>query len=113
MKSALIVLFAASCALAGCAVVNESAVRYADAPAPAARTGWVQVLRSEPWRSYDKLGEVVVESSTNPALSVDEIESRLRAAGASLGGEAVVITVDRYVPADPRQSRAASLMFTP
>jgi hypothetical protein len=88
------------CLLAGCfPAIKDSVNRYSDAPALPPTTAWVQVVRVEPFRPYDKLGEIELEATTNPAESNENIENRLRAGGASLGADAVVISYDTILPA--------------
>ncbi|MNE83096.1 hypothetical protein D3C80_1798840 [compost metagenome] len=58
----------------------------------------VEVLRREPLRPHERLGEVIIDASTDPAPPVDEIEQRLREEAAKIGGEAVVVVFDRIQP---------------
>ena len=90
---------AALCVLAGCTIGSESTIRFSDAPKLPPRSGWVQVLRVEPSRPYETLGEIVLESSMNPAVDSDALEAKLRANGAALGGDAVIVTLDRTMAA--------------
>jgi hypothetical protein len=101
MKAASALLAAAAlCALAGCTVSSSAVVRYSDAPVLAPTQAWVPIVRFEPYRAYEKLGEITVWTDMNPALSNEEIEARLRAGAQSLGADAVVVTDDRILPAD-------------
>jgi hypothetical protein len=40
---------------------STSVTRYSDAPRRCANAGWVQIVRFEPYRPYEKLGEIVVK----------------------------------------------------
>lgn len=55
----------------------------------------VAILQANPDRPFDKLGEVVIESSLSPAPSIEKIEARLRAEGARLGADALVLARDQ------------------
>ena len=55
----------------------------------------VAILRERPAHTVDKLGEVIVDASTDPPPSVNEIEAKLREGGAALGADAVVLVYDR------------------
>ena len=99
MKTVLAILCAAAlCALAGCTVLKESSVRYSDAPALPPRSGWVVVTRIEPWRPYQALGEIVLESYVNPPVGTEALERKLQAGAAALGADAVLVTFDRVLP---------------
>ena len=45
-----------------------------------------------------KIGEVLVDATTDPAPPVMEIEARLRKEAARIGGDAVVVVYDRIQP---------------
>jgi hypothetical protein len=55
----------------------------------------VAILRERPAQTVDKLGEVIVDASTDPPPSINEIEAKLREGGAELGADAVVLVYDR------------------
>jgi hypothetical protein len=86
-------------ALAACASVDVRTTEYVGAPRyqPTEPTG-VQILRTEPKAPHDRLGEVEVDASTDPAPPVVEIEKKLCAAAAKLGANAVVVVYDRVQP---------------
>jgi hypothetical protein len=98
----------ALCALAGCAVLTESTSRYSDAPVLAPTPGWVKVMRVEPDRKYDAIGEVVLETTMNPAVGSDQLDDKLRERGAALGADAVIITYDRILPQDPTATNVSA-----
>jgi hypothetical protein len=53
----------------------------------------VEVLRTEPVRPNERLGEIAAEPARNP--SVADIERKLRKAAAKIGANAVVLVADR------------------
>ncbi|GGP24809.1 hypothetical protein [Silvimonas amylolytica] len=85
--------------VAGCASVTANSTQYVGAPRPPATDpANVQILRAEPTRSFDRLGEINIEASTDPAPPVQDIEARVRTEGARLGADAVVVVLDRIEP---------------
>lgn len=62
----------------------------------------VMVLRSEPQRPFETLGQIVLEPEGT--LSVPDMEQRLRAAAASMGANAVVILADMATLTGPVSS---------
>jgi hypothetical protein len=89
---------AAVCMLAGCASISESTTPVSGAPALQPTSAWVQVTRVQPAQPYQALGEIELVVSVSPAPGDDEVNRRLRAGGASLGADAVLITFDRVMP---------------
>jgi hypothetical protein len=85
--------------LAACANIDAQTTEYVGTPhaAPTDPAG-VEVLRREPARPHDRLGEDVVDASTEPPPPVTEIEQKLREEAAEIGGEAVVVVYDRIQP---------------
>jgi hypothetical protein len=86
-------------ALGACATIDVTTTEFAGAPRvgptdPAS----VEVLRTEPQRPHDRLGEVMVEATTDPAPKIEDVEKKLRTAGAKMGANAVVVVVDRIAP---------------
>ena len=85
--------------LAACATVDGSSMPYVGAPHPAPTDpAAVALLHEPPTRAHDQLGEVVVDASTQPPPTIEQIEGRLRGEAAKLGADAVVIVMDRIVP---------------
>ena len=86
-------------ALAACASVDVQTTQYVGAPIyqPTAPNS-VQILRTEPTAPHDRLGEIVVDASTDPAPPVTEIERKMAEAGAKMGANAVVVVLDRVQP---------------
>ena len=46
-------------------------------------------------RPHERLGDIMVDASTEPAPPVAEIEAKLRSEAAKLGADAVVVVYDR------------------
>lgn len=92
-------LCAALLSLGGCASINAQSTEYVGVNHPPPTVPQeVQVLRTEPTRAHVRLGEVVLESSVDPAPPIDQIEQKLREEGAKMGGDAVVVVYDRIQP---------------
>jgi hypothetical protein len=85
--------------LGACATVDVTTTQYVDAPRyqPTEPTA-VQILRTEPTVPHDRLGEVMVDTSTDPAPPIVEVEQKLCKAAAKLGADAVVVVYDRTQP---------------
>jgi hypothetical protein len=82
--------------LAGCSSLSDHTIQYVGAPRPPRNDPYqVELLREEPTRSFDRLGEVVVEASLNPPPAIEKIEDRLRAGAANLGADAVFLVTDQ------------------
>ena len=86
--------------LAGCAYVEATTHPYAGVPRyeptdPAS----VKVLAVEPRSRHDRLGEVIVYASLEPAPSIDDIEKRMQQEAAKWGANAVYVVRDLRLPA--------------
>ena len=57
-----------------------------------------QILRVEPQRAHGRLGDIVVDASTDPAPPIEKIEAKLRDEAGKLGADAVVVVYDRVQP---------------
>lgn len=57
-----------------------------------------RLLRSEPTRPHQRLGEITVDATGSAAPAVHQAEERLRTAAAKLGADAVVLVVDPLQP---------------
>jgi hypothetical protein len=78
---------------------RATTTQYVGAPRfPPSNPASVEILRTEPIRLHVRLGEIVIEASTEPAPPITEVEDKLRAEAAKLGAEAVVVVVDRIQP---------------
>ncbi len=65
---------------------------------PASDPAKVQILRANPTKAYDRLGEVLIDASINPAPPIADVESHLRHEAAQLGADAVIVVYDRVQP---------------
>jgi len=93
------VLATAALIVAGGCASSVSTIRYANAPDyPPNAPANVQILRSEPARPHQQLGEITVAAPGNTESAAREVEEKLRTAGASLGASAVVLVVDPLQP---------------
>lgn len=96
-----VVMLVAALALtfASCASVSSTATPYVGAPHPQpSEPAAVQILREEPTRPHARLGEIVVDASTDPAPPITKVEDKLRAEAGKLGADAVVVVYDRVQP---------------
>jgi len=85
--------------LVACATVDGMSTPYIGAPhPPPSDPTRVALLHEPPTQPYDRLGEVVVDASTQPPPPIEQIEGRIRAEAAQLGADAIVIVMDRVVP---------------
>jgi hypothetical protein len=90
----LVLTAAAALLLTGCATVSANSQRYIGAPQfPPTDARHVEILRHEPKRPHERIGEVVLHPSGNP--DVAEIEKTLREETAKLGGDAAVLVYDK------------------
>jgi hypothetical protein len=93
------VLALAAWMLAACATVDATTMPYVGAPRFAARDpGAVKIVRTEPTEPHERLGEIVVDASTEPPPPIEKVEDKLRAEAAKLGADAVVVVYDRVQP---------------
>jgi hypothetical protein len=87
------------CVLVSCATIDATVTQYAGAPRfPPTNPAAVEILRTEPIRPHERLGEIEVDASAEPAPPIEKVEDKLRAEAASLGADAVVVVVDRLQP---------------
>ncbi|MDD2060989.1 hypothetical protein N5D52_00285 [Pseudomonas sp. GD03860] len=86
-------------ALAGCSSIDARTTEYVGVPhaAPTSAAN-VEVLRREPLRAHDRLGEIMVDASIEPPPPITEVEQKLREEAAKIGGDAVVVVYDRIAP---------------
>lgn len=78
----------------GCNTVSIQSKQYLGLPQyPATDPSTVQILREIPQVPNVKIGEISAEPQGNPPIQ--QIEQKLRTAGAAMGANAVVIVVDR------------------
>jgi hypothetical protein len=83
----------------GCSYYRSATMGYLGAP-PATPTdpAQIDILQSPPSRPHDRLGEIVVNASLDPAPDRAKIEARFRREGARLGADAVFIVQDQAQP---------------
>ena len=105
-------LVALALAIASCAYVEATTTQYVGVPRPAPTdAATVQVLPSEPMRVHDRLGEILLDISVDPAPSVAEVEQKLREEGAKMGGNAVFVVRDQIVPSVGRKLIAVAIRY--
>lgn len=79
---------------AGCSYVSVNTKQYLGVPLyPPTDPASVEILRSEPLKNHEQLGEISLEPTGNPPVS--EIEQKLREAAAKMGANAAVLVADR------------------
>ena len=87
------------CLLVSCSSIDTHTIQYVGAPQfPPGDPDRVEILRAEPKRPLDRLGEIVIDASTDPAPPIAKVEARLRTKAAKLGADAVVVVYDRLQP---------------
>jgi Cu/Ag efflux protein CusF len=84
---------------AACASVSATSMQYVGSPhVPPSDPAVIEILRAEPSRPHERLGEVSVTASTRPAPALAEVEEKLRTAASTLGADAVVVVHDALQP---------------
>jgi len=82
-------------ALAACTYVEATSTQYVGMPRyPRTDPDKVQVLRAEPRQRHERIGEVMIEASSEPAASAADIEDKLRDEAAKLGADAIYVVRD-------------------
>jgi hypothetical protein len=95
----IVLLLLSTALMSGCATVDSTTTQYVGAPhPPPSDPAKVEILRAEPTRPHDRLGEIVVDASVEPAPPIAEVEEKLRTEAAKLGADAVVVVFDRIQP---------------
>ena len=80
--------------LAGCSFVITRVQPYLGSPKyPPSDPARVEILRAEPTRPHERLGEVFAEPSGSPTVA--QYEQALREGAAKMGADAVVVVYDR------------------
>jgi hypothetical protein len=78
----------------GCSTVSVSSHRYLGAPNfPPTDPAKVEILRHQPSRPHEQLGEIVLRPSGEP--DVARLEQALRVEAAKMGADAAVVVSDR------------------
>jgi hypothetical protein len=89
----------ALCLLTACATVDSDSTQYIGASRPAPTDPKVvEILRTVPTRAHERIGEVKIEASTQPAPPIAKVEERLRQEAARIGADAVVVVYDPIQP---------------
>lgn len=95
-------------ALVACGSIEVKTTPAPGAPHYAATDpGKVELLRSPPARNYDRLGDIQLDSSTDPAPPITDLGETLREEAAKLGADAVVILQYREVAAEAAKEGSA------
>ena len=111
MGSRLLVA-ALACLAASCGYVEATSVQYVGVPRYAAvDPATVQVLSAEPRERHERLGEVLLDISVDPAPEVADIEKRLREEGAKMGANALYVVRDVARPGEDRKLIAIAIRF--
>ncbi len=78
----------------GCSTVSVTTDQYLGMPAYApTNPASVEILRTEPLRPHERLGEVTLQPQGDPPVA--KIEMKMQEAAAKMGANAAVIVVDR------------------
>jgi len=94
-----LLLAGAATLVAACATTSATTSQYVGGPKyPPSDASAVQIVRSEPSLPHDRLGEIVVDASVDPAPPITEVEDKLKSEAAKLGADAVDIVLDRVQP---------------
>ena len=94
ISTSMLVVLAVMSILAGCSYVSTETRHYLGVGSyPPTDPSRVEILRSEPQRHHERLGEVILEPEGDPSLA--EMEARMRQGAAKLGADAVVIVADK------------------
>jgi hypothetical protein len=103
-RTASVLMAASLVSLVSCAYVEATSTQYVGVPRfPPVEPGTVQVLPSEPAQRHDRIGEVLLDISVDPAPPVADIEQRLREEAAKMGANAVYVIRDAIRPGEARK----------
>jgi len=93
--SRLLLAVVLAAATASCSYVEATSTQYSGVERfPPVEPVSVRVLPAEPRERHDRLGEVLLDLSVDPAPPVADIEERLRREAAKWGADAVYIVRD-------------------
>lgn len=105
-------LAALACIAASCAYVEATTTQYVGVPRPApGDAAAVQVLAAEPMKPHDRLGEILLDISVDPAPPVADVERKLREEGAKMGANAVFVVRDQIAPSIGRKLIAVAIRY--
>jgi len=95
-------LAALTCSVCSCSSISSisaDTTQYAGAPTqPPTQPANVRILRFEPTRPSQQLGEIVLIIPPDTVQSAQEIEDKLRQEAANLGADAVFVVDDHMQP---------------
>jgi len=85
--------------VAACSYVDATTTQYAGVPrfVPTDAAS-VQVLSAEPKQRHDRLGEILLDISTDAAPPVEDVERKLREEAAKWGANAVYVVHNSISP---------------
>ncbi len=75
----------------------------------------MEILRGEPSRPHDRLGEIVVDASIDPPPPIEKVEAKLRSEASKLGADVVIVVSDRvqevgaFLSGPPREGAAGEV----
>jgi hypothetical protein len=93
ISTSVFIVLAVMFILASCSYVYTETRHYLGVGSyPPADPSRIEILRSDPQRHHERLGEVILEPQGNPSLV--EMEGKMRQGAAKLGADAVVIVAD-------------------
>jgi hypothetical protein len=79
--------------LSGCAYVSTETKHYLGVPPyPETDPANIHILRSEPTRVHERLGEILLEPQGNPPVA--EMEAKAKQEASKMGADAAVIVAD-------------------
>lgn len=82
--------------LAGCSSMSTRTIEYIGVSRFAlSEAAKIEILKEPPSRTHERLGEVIIDVSTDPAPAVAKIESKLKEKAAKLGADAIVVVQDK------------------
>ena len=112
MKS-WVILAALACFVAACAYVDATTTQYVGVPRfEPTDPKTVQILRAEPIQArYDRLGEILLDISVDPAPEIAEVEQKLREEGAKWGANAVFVVRDQVMPGVGRKLIGVAIRY--
>jgi len=89
----------AACLTTSCATVSTTSMQYVGSPGQSPTDpARVQILTTMPAHPHERLGEIALTASTQPAATVSNLEGKLREKAGRLGADAVVIVSDSLQP---------------
>jgi len=110
--SARAFIVALSCIVAACGYVNATSTQYVGVQSyPPTDPASVQVLPAEPKERSDRLGELLLDISVDPAPPKEEIEKRLREESAKWGANAVYVVQNVITPNREHRLVAIAIRF--